>query len=123
VRLSAREITHNGVISAQDVADICASFQYTIGEVVKDRMHHAFRSFTAQYASKTLVVAGGVAANQYVRTCLETVADRYGFALIAPPMNLCTDNAAMIAWVGIERLRLGLTDGLDTEPRARWPLV
>jgi len=123
VRLSVREVALDGVVAAQDVADICASFQYTIGEVVKDRMRHAFQAYGMHYASKTLVVAGGVAANQYLRSCLESVAGEYGFTLIAPPMSLCTDNAAMIAWVGVERLRLGLTDTLDAEPRARWPLV
>ena len=69
-----------------------------------------------------LVVAGGVAANRALRTRLGDVAADAGIDLAVPPPELCTDNGAMIAWAGIERLRLGLTDGLDASPRARWPL-
>ncbi len=72
--------------------------------------------------SPTLVVAGGVAANLYLRGRLEEVAAQHGARLVAPPVKLCTDNGAMIAWAGIERLRLGLTDALDFKPRPRWPL-
>ena len=72
--------------------------------------------------SPTLVVAGGVAANLYLRGRLEEVAARHGARLVAPPVKLCTDNGAMIAWAGIERLRLGRTDALDFRPRPRWPL-
>jgi N6-L-threonylcarbamoyladenine synthase len=123
VRLAANEVAKEGVVPAQDAADICASFQYAVGEVVKDRMRHALAAFSSQFASKTLVVAGGVAANQHLRAVLRDVAAEYGFTLTAPPLPLCTDNAAMIAWAGVERLRLGLTDPLDAEPRARWPLA
>ena len=123
VRLAAHALAADGVLAAQDVADICASFQATVGRVVQDRMRHALTAFAARYTSKTLVVAGGVAANQYLRARLAEVAEEFGFALVAPPMALCTDNAAMIAWTGVERLQLGLIDGLDAEPRARWPLV
>jgi N6-L-threonylcarbamoyladenine synthase len=123
VRLSIAEITTDRPLAQQDIADICASFQYTVGEVVKDRMQHAFEEFGKHFKAKTLVVAGGVAANQFLRAVLEETAAQHGFTLVAPPLALCTDNAAMIAWVGVEKLRLGLTDPLDTEPRARWPLV
>ncbi len=67
-------------------------------------------------------MAGGVAANTALRRRLEDVASASGLRLVAPPLKLCTDNAAMIAWAGIERLRRGLTDGLDFAPRPRWPL-
>ena len=70
----------------------------------------------------TLVVAGGVAANVYLRARLEGAGGVHGARLVAPPIRLCTDNGAMIAWAGIERLRLGLIDGLDFAPRPRWPL-
>jgi N6-L-threonylcarbamoyladenine synthase len=70
----------------------------------------------------TLVVAGGVAANRALRTRLADLAARNGRRLVVPPPALCTDNAAMIAWAGVERLRLGLTDALDVSGRARWPL-
>ena len=99
-------------------ADLCASFQRTVGDVLADRCGNAL----ALAPSPTLVVAGGVAANLYLRGRLEEVAARHGARLVAPPVKLCTDNGAMIAWAGVERLRLGLTDDLDFRPRPRWPL-
>ena len=103
---------------AQGRADLCASFQRTVGDVLADRCANAL----ALAPSPTLVVAGGVAANLYLRGRLEEVAARHGARLVAPPVKLCTDNGAMIAWAGVERLRLGLTDDLDFRPRPRWPL-
>ena len=103
---------------AQGRADVCASFQRTVGDVLADRCANAL----ALAPSPTLVVAGGVAANLYLRGRLEEVAARRGARLVAPPVRLCTDNGAMIAWAGVERLRLGLADGLDFRPRPRWPL-
>jgi N6-L-threonylcarbamoyladenine synthase len=100
------------------IADLCASFQRTVGDVFADRCANAL----ASAPSSTLVVAGGVAANLYLRSRLEEVAVRHGARLVAPPVKLCTDNGAMIAWAGIERLRLGWTDALDFRPRPRWPL-
>jgi N6-L-threonylcarbamoyladenine synthase len=100
------------------VADLCASFQRTAGDVLADRCANALPSAP----SPTLVVAGGVAANLYMRSRLEEGAARHGARLVAPPVKLCTDNGAMIAWAGIERLRLGRTDALDFKPRPRWPL-
>ena len=70
----------------------------------------------------TLVVAGGVAANKFLCTQLESLATAHDMKLVAPPLNLCTDNGAMIAWAGIEHLKLGHTDPLDFAPRPRWPL-
>jgi N6-L-threonylcarbamoyladenine synthase len=69
-----------------------------------------------------LVVAGGVAANTALRAALAEAAGQAGLDFVAPPLGLCTDNAAMIAWAGVERLRLGLADPLDFAPRPRWPL-
>ncbi|MDX2073807.1 MAG: tRNA (adenosine(37)-N6)-threonylcarbamoyltransferase complex transferase subunit TsaD, partial [Alphaproteobacteria bacterium] len=71
----------------------------------------------------TFVLAGGVAANQTVRAALSELLTEHGMTLIAPPIPLCTDNAAMIAWAGIERYHAGMIDSLDFEPRARWPLT
>ena len=100
------------------IADLCASFQRTVGDVLADRCANAL----ALAPASTLVVAGGVAANLYLRGRLETLAAQHGARLVAPPVRLCTDNGAMIAWAGLERLRLGRTDPLDFRPRPRWPL-
>lgn len=110
-------------MTEQTKADLCASFQATVAEVLRDRLQHGLRHFNEDYPdAKRLVVAGGVAANQYLRSALEDIATAHSMTLTVPPPKLCTDNAAMIAWAGLERFKLGLTDSLDYEPRARWPL-
>ena len=104
-------------------ADMAASFQAAVADVVADRVTHAAElARDSQPALATLVVAGGVAANQALRARLTETADKLGLGLAIPAPDLCTDNAAMIAWAGIERLRRGLTDPLDAPARARWPL-
>ncbi len=100
------------------IADLCASFQRTVGDVLVDRCGNAL----AMSPLPILVVAGGVAANLHLRGRLEALAAQHGARLVAPPIKLCTDNGAMIAWAGIEHLRLGRTDALDFKPRPRWPL-
>ncbi|MCH7863735.1 MAG: tRNA (adenosine(37)-N6)-threonylcarbamoyltransferase complex transferase subunit TsaD [Proteobacteria bacterium] len=116
-----------GALRDQDVADLCASFQAAVEDVLADRVWNAMEAFRAQYPGPptlpfTLVVAGGVAANAPIRKRLGALAAEKGFQFIAPPPNLCTDNGAMIAWAGIERLKAGLTDDLDFKARPRWPL-
>ena len=78
--------------------------------------------FEAPFAAGAVVAAGGVAANAALRQALERLCGEAGVPMVAPPQKLCTDNGAMIAWAGIERLRLGLKDGLDAPARPRWPL-
>ena len=120
LRIEAEKIAP---LSDQDVADLCASFQQAVVDVVIDRLRTGLRLFREQVGTPTaLVCAGGVAANQAIRKVLHRVAFEIGTSLVAPPPALCTDNGAMIAWAGAERLALGLTDPLDTAPRARWPL-
>ncbi|MDK1490842.1 tRNA (adenosine(37)-N6)-threonylcarbamoyltransferase complex transferase subunit TsaD [Sinorhizobium sp. 7-81] len=113
-------------VTEQDVADICASFQRAISRTLKDRVGRGLKRFKAEFATvpePALVVAGGVAANQELRATLQDLCDANGFRFVAPPLQLCTDNAAMIAWAGAERLAAGLAaDGLDVAPRSRWPL-
>jgi N6-L-threonylcarbamoyladenine synthase len=115
-------------LSDGDVADIAASFQRAIVETLKDRVARSlarFRDTFPDNAAPVLVVAGGVAANKAIRTALEELCGRHGFRFLAPPMELCTDNAAMIAWAGIERIRAGVHDDADPmtlAPRSRWPL-
>ena len=106
-----------------DVADICASFQAAAGDVLKDRCRRAINMVRESHPeTETLVVAGGVAANNFLRTQLSGLAAEESLRLVAPPQRLCTDNGTMIAWAGLERLREGMTDGLDFAPRPRWPL-
>lgn len=100
-------------------ADLAAGFQAAAVAVLADRARHALAMFSEATA---LVVAGGVAANAAVRGALIDVAAQAGVAMVAPPARLCTDNAVMVAWAGIERLRLGLSDPLSHAPRPRWPL-
>ncbi|HEX3970968.1 MAG TPA: tRNA (adenosine(37)-N6)-threonylcarbamoyltransferase complex transferase subunit TsaD, partial [Stellaceae bacterium] len=110
-------------LSAGDQADLAASLQESIIASLADRTRHAIALFRDQYPDgKTLVVAGGVAANTALRQRLTDLAARAGLDFVAPPLSLCTDNGAMIAWAGLERLKAGLVDALDFAPRPRWPL-
>jgi N6-L-threonylcarbamoyladenine synthase len=114
---------HGEALAPQDIADLAAGLQAAIGDTLVDRTANAIALFRARHpAGTTLVVAGGVAANAALRDRLATLATARGMAFVAPPLALCTDNAAMIAWAGLERLRLRLTDDLDFAPRPRWPL-
>jgi N6-L-threonylcarbamoyladenine synthase len=112
-----------GRLTAGDVADLAAALQAAIGDSLIDRTAKAIALFRQRWPrGKSLVVAGGVAANAVLRTRLAALAAEAGLSFLAPPPSLCTDNGAMIAWAGIERLRLGLIDRLDFAPRPRWPL-
>jgi N6-L-threonylcarbamoyladenine synthase len=120
VRLEIEKLPRLG---DQDVADLCASFQAAVVDVVIDRTRVALRRFRADVGDPSaLVVAGGVAANGAIRRALTRLATETGLRLVLPPHVLCTDNGAMIAWAGIERLRAGFRDGMDFAPRPRWPL-
>ena len=112
-------------LDEQTKADVCASFQSTVAAILDDRIGHAATAFTAKHGTgKALVVAGGVAANQFLRARLTKLAEAQGMTLAAPPISLCTDNGAMIAWAGLERIAAGFPpDALDIAPRARWPLA
>jgi N6-L-threonylcarbamoyladenine synthase len=120
----AQEIARHaaGALPERIAADIAASFQRAVAEVLADRAANAMAMFAERHGTSCLVVAGGVAANTALRAVLRTAADTHGFALVVPPARLCTDNAVMVAWAAIERLRLSCTDPLDFAPRPRWPL-
>ena len=112
-------------VSEQDIADLCADFQEAVADSVADRVRKAFALAEVALgiaAPRRLVVAGGVAANQALRAGLAQVAANAGYLLHVPPIALCGDNGAMIAWAGAERLARGLVDPPGFQARARWPL-
>ena len=107
----------------QDIADLCASFQAAVLDLTADRIRVGLRLFQQQFGPpRALVAAGGVASNLAIRSALHDIAAQAQTTLIVPPPALCTDNGAMIAWAGAERLALRLTDDMETAPRARWRL-
>ena len=118
--LRARDdlVAAQGGLSRQDRADLCAGFQAAVADVLAEKTRRAL----AAHPVPVLAVAGGVAANGAIRAALEAVAEAAGARFLAPPLRLCTDNAAMIAWAGIEAFRLGRRDGMDLAGRPRWPL-
>ena len=120
VRNEANRLTP---LEPQDIRDLCASFQAAVLDSTADRLSIGLKLFHQQFGPpRALVAAGGVAANQAIRGALQDVAARAQTTLIIPPPALCTDNGAMIAWAGAERLAIGLTDAMDAAPRARWLL-
>ncbi|MEM7616937.1 MAG: tRNA (adenosine(37)-N6)-threonylcarbamoyltransferase complex transferase subunit TsaD [Pseudomonadota bacterium] len=107
----------------RDINDICASFQYVVGKLLQLKLSYAIKEFSKIHPySKNFVLAGGVAANQYIREQILITLKQYQFNLHVPPISLCTDNAAMIGWAAIENLQLNKQDSLDIKPRARWNL-
>ena len=110
-------------LEPQDISDLCASFQAAVLEATADRLTVGLRLFQERFGTpRALVAAGGVAANHAIRSALQDVAAKAQTTLIIPPPALCTDNGAMIAWAGAERMALGLTDTMEAPPRARWLL-
>ena len=112
-----------GALAQRDAADLAASFQAAVAAVLADRARHAAAMLRAAHPGLALMVAsGGVAANQALRAALATAARAEGMGLATPPVRLCGDNAVMVAWAAIERLRAGVALGLEVLPRPRWPL-
>ncbi len=112
-------------LSDKDIADLCASFQRAVCDVIIDRTATAMSLYEASLGKdveRRLVVAGGVAANQAIGASLEQLCADKSYTLHVPPAALCTDNGVMIAWAGAERLVRGLVDDFTVPARARWPL-
>lgn len=106
----------------QDKADLADAVQNAIARQLSDRSERALAAYAETHEHRLFVVAGGVAANKTIRATLQATAAKHGFDFLAPPMAYCTDNAAMIALAGAERLALGLTSDIDVVARPRWPL-
>jgi N6-L-threonylcarbamoyladenine synthase len=112
-----------GSLHGSQMNDLCASFQAAAGDILVDRTARAVVRFRSDHpGADTLVVAGGVAANAYLRQRLEALAADLALRLVVPPPRLCTDNGVMVAWAGVERLAQGLTHDAEVSARARWPL-
>jgi N6-L-threonylcarbamoyladenine synthase len=124
LKTAVRQIVADaGPFGPEATADLAAAVELAICDTLVDRTANALAWFRRHYpAGESLVAAGGVAANLRLRARLAALAASSGLAFVAAPVELCTDNGAMIAWAGLERLRLGLTDGLDAPVRPRWPL-
>jgi len=121
LKTAARQIAQKPPADDHWRADLAAALQHTLAQVLAIKSARALQQVQA-YRPTALVVAGGVAANQTIRRALASAAAEQGIPLVAPPAALCTDNGVMIAWAGLERLRLSLHDPLDTPARPRWPL-
>ncbi len=118
-----REIEAIGFnINDQDKKDICASFQNIATQEVLERIETALKIYLRSHSERRFVISGGVAANKYIGGKIKSLLIGREFEFYAPPLKLCTDNAAMIAWAGVERFKAGIRDNLDFTPRARWSL-
>ncbi len=124
VRLTIeKEVARAGKLTPEIIADVAASFEAAVLDVLADRVGRALTVAQKEYPITALAVAGGVAANQAIGAGLRTLAQAHALPLVVAPPALCTDNAVMIAWAGMERLRAGVADDLSVAPRARWPLT
>ncbi len=113
-----------GDFAREDIADLSYALQHSMAEIMADRCALAIKKFKSAYQTPTptLVISGGVSANTAIRTRLNELCDKLNVRAYAPPLSLCGDNAAMIAWAGLERLQIGLSDPLDFKAKPRWPL-
>jgi len=122
VRHAAESLPPGPFLEA-DLNDLCAAFQAAAADSLVNRCKNAIKMFKEDYPTgDTLVVAGGVAANKAIRARLTEMTDEHNMRMVAPPLKLCTDNGAMIAWAGLEAFKAGKIDDLNFAPRPRWPL-
>ena len=121
--LIEKEVAREGSLTPKIIADVAASFELAVLDILHERVGKALAIAQDTVGITALAVAGGVAANQAIGTKLRALAQAHGVPLVVAPPALCTDNGVMIAWAGMERLQKGISDGLDVQPRARWPLT
>jgi N6-L-threonylcarbamoyladenine synthase len=113
----------NTKLTKQEIADICASFQNTVAKILINRLKNSLQLIAKREIKiNNLIIAGGVSANQYLYKKISKFSQDYSIKTISPPIELCTDNAAMVSWAGIEKLRLKMTDNLNFKPKARWEI-
>ncbi len=123
MRMRDQIVNEKGGLTRQDRADLCAGFQQAVVDTLAEKTRRAIDLYLKNSPSEPVIaVAGGVAANSAIRSALESVCAEKDTRFTAPPLALCTDNAAMIAYAGLERFRTGARDGLDLTARPRWPL-
>ncbi|MEM8571176.1 MAG: tRNA (adenosine(37)-N6)-threonylcarbamoyltransferase complex transferase subunit TsaD [Pseudomonadota bacterium] len=115
-------VAEKGGLTLEDRADLCAAFQAAVVDTLAEKTRRACALFAETHGPELLAVSGGVAANADIRSALQHVADEAGFRWTAPPLSLCTDNGAMIAWAAAERMPLGPADDFSLAARPRWPL-
>ncbi|WP_372573618.1 tRNA (adenosine(37)-N6)-threonylcarbamoyltransferase complex transferase subunit TsaD [Ruegeria jejuensis] len=123
--LRARDqvVAEKGGLTRQDRADLCAGFQQAVSDTLTEKTRRAISLYMGENPTEPVVaVAGGVAANGTIRAALRALCEETGARFLAPPLALCTDNAAMIAYAGLERFRAGARDGMELAARPRWPL-
>ena len=121
LKTAVRQFIGTRTLSDQEKADLSLAFHQCVAEILVDRLAQSLKMIDTR-TIRTLVVAGGVAANQYLCRELKTFCDSRNLTMASPPIALCTDNAAMIAWAGIEKLRRGESDDMLVAARPRWPL-
>lgn len=119
---SPDNMIEHAIMRKRDVADICACFQTAVGDIFTHKLERAIKYFKDNYEGKHLVVAGGVAANLYLRARLDELCQKHNLLFAAPPVKLCTDNGVMIAWAGVEHALNNMYSDLSFKPRPRWPL-
>ena len=112
----------DSTLTAQDQADLAAGFQAAVVDVLSEKTRRALAIYAPTTNTPSICVAGGVAANMAIRGALEELASEFGATFIAPPLALCTDNAAMIAYAAMEQMATREPDGMDLSARPRWPL-
>lgn len=123
LRLRDQIVSERNGLKRQERADLCAGFQQAVVDVLAEKTRRALSIYMADHPDvPTVAVAGGVAANSQIRAGLNKACLDAGAAFLAPPLALCTDNAAMIAYAGLERFKAGARDGMDLAARPRWPL-